>query len=337
MSISQTEISQQVGVSRTAVSHVLNGRGYMVSAETRDRILHVVESSGYHRNALVRALKANRTHVIGIVVPEIGLSFFAEIIEAVEQEARSRGLQCFLCQTHSRPEFLEKDVTVLREYRVDGILIVPASERAAPQVYRTLLQQKFPFVIADVKIAGLDAPFVGNDNHLASQLATRHLLELGHRRIAFINGYPENPSSKERLAGYRKALKGARVPLDESLVTGGGFSFEEGQSAIARLLKSDADFTAVITPSDFVALGVVQELKESGRRVPDDVSVVGCGNLDVSRMVTPSLTTIDQNPKELGKKAIDILINQIEGKSHATRSAIVPPELIVRKSSRAIS
>ena len=335
MSVSQTVISQQVGVSRSAVSHVLNGRGNMVSADTRKRIHQALEANGYHRNALVRALKENRTHVIGIIVPEVGHSFFAEVIEAAENQASANGLQCFLCQSHSRIEVLEKELTALREYRVDGVLIFPSSSSAFPQVYRDLEKQKYPFVIVDVPIDGLKTAYVGNDNICAGRLAAEHLLGLGHRRIVFISGYHESLAARDRLAGFQQALKKARVPLDPSLVVGDGFTFEQGRSAVAQLLKSKAKFSAIVAPSDFAALGVMQELADRGLRVPEDVSLIGCGNLNFSSMLTPSLSTINQNPQKLGREAINALVKQIAGKTTSVRRVTIAPELIARKSTAA--
>lgn len=332
MSVSQAVISQQVGVSRSAVSHVLNGRGNMVSAETRKRIQQALDANGYHRNALVRALKEHRTHVIGIIVPEVGNSFFSGIIEAAENQASAHGLQCFLCQTHSRQEVLEKELTALREYRVDGVLIFPSSSSAFPHVYGNLEKQKFPFVIADVPIDGLKTAFVGNDNACAGRLAAEHLLGLGHRQIAFISGFHESRVARERLLGFEQALEKARVPRDSCTVCGDGFGFEHGRSAVAQLLKRKTKFTAIVASSDVAALGAIQELARSGRQVPDDVSVIGCGNLDFSPMVTPSLSTINQNPQALGREAINALVKQIEGKAAGARQITVAPELVVRNS-----
>lgn len=334
MGISQAEIARQVGVSRTAVSHVLNGRTHMVGPVMRRRILNAVNAAGYHRNALVRALKANRTHVVGIIVPEEGVSFFTEIIRSAESEAQLRGLQCFLCQSHSQPDALGKHVAALREYRVDGLLIAPASVASQKEtIYRVLHEQKFPFVLVDNPVIALKTPFVGTDDVKAGVLATEHLLRLSHRRIACISGYHDSYPAKQRLAGYRQALTKAGVPIDEKLIVGDGFGFEDGQRATRALIEDKVDFTAIVTHSDIVALGAVQQLARHGLRVPQDVSVVGCGNLDVSAWVLPPLTTVDQNPREIGRVAMELLVSIIEGKAKAAPGAIVQPELVVRESS----
>jgi len=309
----------------------------MVSKATRSRILKALQEHGYYRNALVRSLKANRTHVIGILVSEIGVSFFAEFVQAAEKQASAHGLQCFLCQTHSRREVFEKELTALREYRVDGVLILPSSSEAFPNIYKTLLAQKFPFVLADVPISNLKTPFVGNDNASAGRLIGEHLISLGHRRIAYINGYHESQIVVDRLDGFKQALRKARIPFDPSLVTGNGFGYEHGRTGIADLRKKGIDFTAVVASSDYAALGAIRELAAQGLRVPDDISIVGCGNMDFSSFVIPSLTTIDQNPRKLGCEAVETLIKQIEGRSSKMRRVIIAPELIVRSSTNTVS
>lgn len=331
MSISQTTIARTVGVSRTAVSHVLNGRTHMVGPEVRERILDAVEASGYHRNALVKALKANRTHVIGVIVPEIQLSFFSDLVRGVEREARLHGLQCFFCQSHSVPEDIRKDVVTLREYRADGILIAPSSSNSNPDVYKILKQQGFPFVVMDTMVDDVEVSYVGNNNPAIGRLATRHLLELGHRRIVCIQGEPANPGAVQRYEGYCRALKKAGLPLDPELVIQGGFEFEGGRAAIRELLKRKIRFTGVVTPSDYVALGAIRELIRQGFRIPDEISVVGCANLDVAGMVTPPLTTVDQKPTEIGQLAVRLLVKQIEARTSPAEKAIVNPKLIVRE------
>ena len=337
MSISQADIARQVGVSRTAVSHVLNGRPHMVGPEVRERILSIVETVGYHRNALVRALKSNRTHVVGIIVPRDVLSFFSEIVQAAESSAMACGLQCFLCQSRSSPEALERHVAALREYRVDGILAVPTSSTNHLEIYRLMQKQHFPFVLVDSPVLGLKVPFVGNENVVAGRLAVEHLVSLGHRRIACISGYHEAWPAMQRLKGYRQAMIEAGLTPEDDLICGGSFDFEAGRNAIASLLDRKIDFTAVVAHADEAALGAIRTLVKRGLRVPEDISVVGCGNLDISGMTTPALTTVDQEPRELGRVAMELLVDIINGKAKSSREIIVQPSLVVRESTAKLS
>lgn len=304
----------------------------MVSAETCSRILKALDDNGYHKNALVRALRANRTHVVGIVVPNAGFHFYSEIVRAAEKEAGDHGLQCFLCQNHCESGQIEKEINALREYRVDGIMIVSASSMASPLAYRSLKQHKVPFVVVDVPTESVKTHFVGSDNFEAGRVATEHLLKLGHRRIAFLKGYHENPGAQERLKGYMNALLESGIRVEDDLMTGDGFEFESGQRAISTLLDRHISFSALIASSDFAALGAVQELGRRGLRVPDDISLIGCGNLDFSAMVTPTLTTIDQHPLQLGRQAMHLLVDQIEGRAKASQKILVKPELVFRES-----
>ena len=304
----------------------------MVSAETCSRILKALDDNGYHKNALVRALRANRTHVVGIVVPNAGFHFYSEIVRAAEKEAGDHGLQCFLCQNHCESGQIEKEINALREYRVDGIMIVTVSSMASPLAYRSMKQHKVPFVVVDVPTESVKTHFVGSDNFEAGRVATEHLLKLGHRRIAFLKGYHENPGAQERLKGYMNALLEFGISVEDDLMTGDGFEFESGQRAISTLLDRHISFSALIASSDFAALGAVQELGRRGLRVPDDISLIGCGNLDFSAMVTPTLTTIDQHPLQLGRQAMHLLVDQIEGRAKASQKILVKPDLVFRES-----
>ncbi|EIP97890.1 transcriptional regulator [Opitutaceae bacterium TAV1] len=359
-SLSQAAIARQLQVSRSTVSHVLNGRGHLIRPETRQKVEDALKASGYQRNGLVRALKTRRSHVVGIIVPEIGRSFFSEIIRAAENEAREHGLQCFLAQSHSDPDVIEKSILTMREYRVDGILITPSSSTANPDLYRQLRKQRFPFVLVDSPVHDVEAPFVGNDNVEVGRLATEHLLSLGHRRIACIRGYSEADVSVQRLQGFRAAFAAAGLTPDEALITGDGFRFESGAEATRTLLAARRrhDFTAVVAPSDHAALGAIQELIRAGFRVPDDISVVGCANVDIAAMSNPPLTTVDQKPGEIGTRAMRALIECIErqttpeavasgssapkpaaaraGTAPAAVSIFVQPSLLVRQSTAAL-
>lgn len=332
MNISQTSLARQLGVSRSAVSHVLNGREHMVSPETRERIQVAVEAAGYHRNALVRALKTNRTHMAGIVVPEASLSFFTDIIMGAEAEAQKSSMRCFLCQSHSSSTTLEQHVASLREYRVDGMLIVPSSSTIDPGVFLALQEHKVPFVLIDNPVEGVKAAFVGTENTRAGALATEHLLALGHRRIVCVKGYENSWPTRYRHEGYVNAHVKADVPLDPRLVIKGGFSFEDGQIAVEKLIQSGLAFTAIVVAADAVAIGAIHALARHGLKVPQDVSVVGCGNIDMAAMFMPALTTVDQKPQEVGREAMQLLVRQIEQRKLSGKTITIEPVLVERAS-----
>jgi DNA-binding LacI/PurR family transcriptional regulator len=304
----------------------------MVSSETRERILAAVEVAGYHRNALVRALKANRTHMAGIIVPEVKLSFFTDIIMGAETEAQKSNIRCFLCQSQSDSTTLEQQVSALREYRVDGMLIVPSNASIDGGIFHTLQDHKVPFVLIDNPVNGVKAAFVGTENTRAGELATEHLLALGHRRIACVQGYEGSWPTQYRYEGYAKTLARAGIPLDPALVVKGGFSFESGQIAVENLLHARVSFTAIVVAADAVAIGAIHALARHGLRVPQDVSVVGCGNMDMAEMFMPALTTIDQSPKDVGRQAMQLLLRQVSDRKLSNKAITIEPTLVVRAS-----
>jgi LacI family transcriptional regulator len=336
--LSQRAIAERVGVSQGAVSHVLNGREHLVGAVVRARIRRALKECGYHRNALVRALQTNRTHVLGVIVPEALVSFFAEILTSVERAAKERQFQCFLCQSHNDMDTLDREIGTLREYRVDGLIIVAFNSVDRPEVYGALRQGHVPTVIVDCEIAGVRLPLVANDNLAIGRVATEHLVRLGHRRIACIQGYWGQLNARERVQGYRLAMREAGIAVDEAWVVAGGYEVEQGAQAVHGLRERGVDFTAVVACSDLTAIGVLQELRRQGRRVPEEVSVVGCGNLDMAAYTTPALTTVDQKPDELGRAAVNLLVKQIEappGRARKVATVLVEPALVVRESTAA--
>jgi DNA-binding LacI/PurR family transcriptional regulator len=304
----------------------------MVSQETKERILAAVEVAGYHKNALVRALRTNRTHMAGIIVPEASLSFFTDIIMGAEREAQKSNMRCFLCQSHSDSTTLEQHVSDLREYRVDGVLIVPSSSSIDTAIFLSLQEHGVPFVLIDNPVNGVKAAFVGTENTTAGRLATQHLLALGHRRIACVQGYEGSWPTRYRYEGYVKALADAGVPLDPDLVLKGGFSFEAGQIAVEKLIQAKTPFTAIVTAADAAAIGAIHVLTRHGLRVPQDVSVVGCGNVDMAEMFIPALTTVDQKPEEVGRRAMQLLLQQVNSRELSSQMITIQPSLVVRGS-----
>lgn len=332
MTVSQTKIAKLVGVSRSAVSHVLNGREYMVSAEVHKRIMEVVREQDYHRNVLVRGLQTKSTQVFGLIITDVGVSYFSKLVTAIEAAGKAKQYQCFLCQSHSSVPALEKEIATLREYRVDGLIVMPTNSFERPDVFQRLIDHKVPVVLLDMEVAGVSASYAGNDNVAIGRLATQHLLELGHRRIACIKGYTEQLNLRERVEGYEQAMREAGLKLDKRLIVGGTRSATGGEEAVQELISKQVEFTALVTSSDFSAIGAIRELQRQGRRVPADVSVVGCANLSMGEWVTPRLTTVDQNPQDVAQAAFDLLYEQIQKRGSRARKIWVKPSLVLRDS-----
>ena len=333
MAISQQQIADRVGVSRTAVTHVLNGREHMVGDEVRKRILQELKACDYHRNVLIRAMQQRKTRVLGLVIARAD-GYFSKLVASIETTAKDCDYQCFLCQTHSSIENMEREVATLREYQVDGLIVMPVNSIDEPvEFYERLIAHDVPLVLLDISVDGLEAPCAQTDNIAVGRLATQHLLELGHRRIACLRGYPKASNAREREQGYREALAEAGLPVAEELMAGGGYVAEAGREAVRELLARKVEFTALFAANDVVALGAIDELRKNGWRVPEDVSVVGVGNEDVAQWGNPPLTSVDQKPDDVGRAAVELLLARIDQElSPETQTRLISPQLVVRNS-----
>lgn len=283
-------------------------------------------------------MRMRRTDIVGVLVPTVRLSFYTNAIDVLEKKAQARGCQCVLVQTHSRADALEAQVQALRERQVDGLIIYPAGSSVHERLYRELLHDGVPFVVCDEQPVKPKVPAVRTDDHAIGRLATGHLLELGHVRIGCISGPADTATGRDRLEGYRAALRAAKVPERSELVAIGTYAPEEGARAVRRWLDSGVEFTAVFAENDAIAASAMAELAQRGLRVPADVSVVGSANLDFGSLLTPALTTVDQRTEQVAAIAAELLFRQIDdARSTKDRGLVViEPRLIVRSSTQAL-
>lgn len=332
MHVTMRQIADEVGVSRVAVSYVVNGREDQVSLDTCRRIREALQRHDYQPNALVRSIQQQRTGVIGVIVPSISASLYHDVVNELETKARACGFQCLLCQHHSSTQILAESVSTFRQHRVDGMLIYACNSIEQADLYQGLLQHKVPFVLMGHQVLGVDAPLVANDNVQCGYLATQHLLKLGHHRIGFIKGYRDSFVARDRFAGYRKALTQAGIAFEENDAIedcdyGDGKPF-----GIAKLLDRPSPLTGIVAYNDGLAADFVDELQRRNIRIPEDVSIVGCGNMDFGTRMRPMLTTINQNPKQIGTHALRLLTQRMHEVSCPSQNVLVEPELIVRQS-----
>jgi LacI family transcriptional regulator, galactose operon repressor len=324
------DVARLAGVSTATVSRALNGTG-QISPATRKAIEEAVEKLGYRPNTIARSLVKRSTQTIAVMFPDIGDPFYPALIKGVQALADEQSYTILLCTAEGDPEREESYLNLLRAKQVDGALVdglVLPRSRIAP-----IVDEGFPIVSLDRDIDFPSIPLVQVDNRLGGRLATEHLLELGHRRIAHISGRPELRHSEERLSGYRDALADAGVDVDPSLVDAGGFTEAGGYRAMQELLERDPSFTAVFAVNDVTAVGALRAIRESGRRVPEDLSVVGFDDLWLAAYLWPPLTTVRQPLLEIGRRATEILLEVIRGERKSRRVRhILKPELIVRES-----
>jgi LacI family transcriptional regulator, repressor for deo operon, udp, cdd, tsx, nupC, and nupG len=323
-------VAEQAGVSVATVSRVLNGHAN-VRAETRDKVLAAVAASGYRVNELARNLRTAESRLLLTMVPDVGNPFYAEIVRGIDSVARQHGYFMLLCDTGADPGRERSYFDLLRRRRADGaICLDPATVQQALAEESVAL----PWVACCEFDTGVGVPYVGIDNYQAAGDAVRHLLSRGHRRIALINSGDGYLYARQREQGYLDALREAGLaPHEQGIVHLDSLDYEAGASAAAMLMSRAKDApTAIFAVSDTLAIGVIKGLRSIGKRVPDDVAVVGFDDISLAAQIDPPLTTIAQPMRELGETAARLLLQRLANRAAQVPGVLLPHRLVVRGS-----
>ena len=325
------DVARHAGVSIATVSRALNDRS-RVSVGTRERVLEIARQIGYQPNDLARSLAGMATQTIALLLPDITNPFFPELVKGVQTLADERGHLLLLCHNADDAAKARSDIAMLRRKKVDGILLVAGTLKGRGIADAT---RDIPTVVLDRRVPGLRSDLVTVDHRRGARQAVEHLLELGHTRIAHVTGPPGISSSKERQAGWQEALRAAGIEPEPGLVVPGTFLKEGGYAAGRALVERGVDFTAAFAANDMSAVGLLKSLKEAGRRVPDDVSVVGFDGIHLAEYTAPALTTVAQPIFDLGWRAAELLLDRLEtGGSEQPKTVVLETSLIVRGSTR---
>ena len=323
------DVALHAGVSVTTVSHVVNGTRF-VSETARQRVEEAVRELGYVPSAVARSLKHNTTRTFGMVIPNNSNPYFAEIIRGVEDRCFAAGYNVILCNSNDDPERQAGYLRVLAEKRIDGLVLVVTGSDAVARA--TLGGIAMPLVLLDREVSGVSGDLVEVNHVLGSQMATRHLLELGHPRVACISGPPGLSPSSQRRAGWKDALEKASVERTESDLARGDFTARGGYLAMQALLKRRPRPTAVFACNDLMAFGALTAAREAGIAVPQQLSIVGFDDIDLAAFSAPPLTTVAQPKKQIGTVAADLLLDRVSNARTDNRQMILDPELRVRAS-----
>ena len=330
------QIAHDVGLSVTSVSLVLNNRPCKVSEANKQRIREVARRRGYIPNQIARSLVTQHTSTIGLIIPNIESRFFASLAKHLEMRCRERGYALFITNSDELPENDAKLVRLLVNRGVDGLLIVVSDELGAdPRLLADLSQLPTPFVMVDRFVEGLFCDRVRFNNELGGYLATRHLLEHGHERIACIVN-TGSITGRERRDGYARALGESGIAMRPDYVFSSKYYIPSAYEVAQRLVETDA--TAVFAGSDNIALGLLKCLYEHDLRVPRDYSVVSYDNSAADLLFEPALTSIEQNVGELSDAALDLLFRRIDeassGELGGPDEVVLDPRLVVKDSVR---
>ncbi|MFF2407248.1 LacI family DNA-binding transcriptional regulator [Streptomyces sp. NPDC058092] len=328
------EVAARAGVGRGTASRVINGSP-RVSAHTREAVEAAVAELGYVPNRAARALAGNRTDAIALVVPEPETRFFAEpyfsdIVRGVGAALADTDMQLLLTLVGSDRE-RRRLAQYLTAHRVDGVLLV--SVHADDPLPDLLEQLGMPAVMSGRRSAAEPLASVDSDNFEGARAAVDHLISRGRRSIATITGRLDVYGARRRLDGYRKAVSAAGLGPDEQLIAPADFTEEGGGQAMRDLLARRPDVDAVFAASDVMAAGARQVLREAGRRIPDDVALIGFDDSAVARHMDPPLTSVRQPIEEMGRTMARVLLQEIAGENQEHPQIVLPTELIVRDSS----
>jgi LacI family transcriptional regulator len=324
------DVAQAAGVGTSIVSRVLNGDPTVsIRPQTRERILAAARELSYRPNAFARGLKLARTMTVGLVIPNLAYPVNAEIIRGAERRAAAAGYVVLLADSEEFLQAGEAFERLLRERRVDGLLIASASTHEA--VVRELARESLPFVLVNRRVPNV-GPSVTVDDARGMRLGVEHLIGLGHRRIAHIAGPADADTARRRLAGFREAMAQARLRLPSAFLTEASFDEEGGFLAMERLLAQRPRPTAVAIWSLGAAVGALAAARRSGVAVPGELSVVGFHDAPIAEYLDPPLTTVRMPLREMAERGVDCLLALVDGKPAESLVVRTAPDLVLRAS-----
>lgn len=326
------DVAKIAGVSLATVSRVINNKtkGSM-SEKTKQKVLRAIQQLDYTPDTRAQSLRGLKTGLIGVVIPEASSSYYQELSHAIMNVCYKQGFGVLTCSSENDVERELFYIDFLQGQKVDGIIII--SERLKAQKVNDLIRKEIPIVLLDEDIPGTEAPAVVTDYYKGASKAVQYLIDLGHRKIAFIKGRMTTPSTKKRLEGYVDMLRKNNLRVDNILIKQGDFSYKSGYEATRQLLKDcEGAFTAIFCSCDLMAFGAIQCIHDMGKCVPSDYSVVGFDNTYYSTISVPPLTTVAQPNLELVRIAFDLIKKWTREKE--SRHFSCEPRLITRESCR---
>ncbi|HVF61319.1 MAG TPA: LacI family DNA-binding transcriptional regulator [Thermoanaerobaculia bacterium] len=337
MTVSIRDVAREAGVSAATISRVLNGHT-AVAEETRRRVAEAVERLNYVPHGGARSLITRRTETVGVLLPDLYGEFFSELIRGIDQTARRRGYHVLVSGAHSDAAEVEAVLRALRG-RVDGLIVMSPDVDTSPALAR--YGGALPIVLLDSVAEGIDLDAITIDNYGGARSMVRHLLGLGHQRIALLGGPAHNRDARERARGWREALADAGLPAPADLVFPGDFSEASGHAAGRWLAELAPRPTAVFAANDAMAVGFLSALREIGLAVPEDLALGGFDDIPISRYLNPPLTSVRVPIAELGSRAMQHVLSLLESREEAAppavgRRDVVATKLIVRASCGAL-
>jgi LacI family transcriptional regulator len=335
MRVTMKDIARDLGVSVVTVSKVLRNHSD-IGEETRQRVLKRVQEVNFRPNLTAQSLVTGRTYLIGLVVPDLVHPFFAEVAKFLSNALRKRGYSLIISSSEEDSELEEREIDQLLGRSLDALIIASCS--STPTAFQHIEEQQTPYILIDRQFPGFASHFIGVDDVQVGILATDHLVQSGCQRIAHIRG-PENTPGIGRLQGYENALSKADRPFFPEYIVGGAKadvdSWQRGYDAMNRLLALKTRPDGVFCYNDPLAIGAIDCILEAGLRVPEDIAVIGCGNLHYDSSLRVALSSVNQHSRQMGEHAASLVLQLVESKTAVRpKTVILEAEIVVRQSTQ---
>lgn len=331
------DIAKELNVTVSTVSRALSGFP-AISESTRKMVIDAAKRLNYSPNRLASALKSGKTYIVGVIVPSVQAHFFASVIHSIEEGLKGSGYRIILYQSNESVENEIKGVKTLLEAQVDGIMASISLETNDVSHFQEIIKQNKPLILFDRTSTKLNVPTVTLNDFQAGFLATQHLIDQGYKNIAFVTTNHQIKIFDDRLEGYREAMKFNNLPIDDEQIILGGLSIKDGRYGAGKLLRGNSMPDAIIAGDDFTALGVIKKLKEVNQ-TPPKIGVIGFANEAFSAYITPSLSTVDQHPNQMGKDCAEMFLEMIKQNNpyDYIRNVVLTPTIVERQSTAELS
>lgn len=329
------DVAKHAGVSTSTVSHVLNKTRY-VSDDVSARVKTAVDELRYAPSALARSLKVQSTKTFGMLVTTSTNPFFAEVLKGVERRCYEYGYNLILCNTEGDVARMHANLDILLQKRVDGLMLMCSEVES--QGFNLFERHKpVPTVVMDWGPTNFPCDKIKDNSHRGGYIATQHLIAKGHTEIGCITGVLDKLTAQQRFAGFTQAMAEAGLDINPKWVTAGNFECEGGETAFAEMVANGPLPSALFVCNDMMAMSVINSASKKGISVPEDLSIIGYDDIKLAKYITPSLTTIHQPKHRLGKKAVDMLLEQINSKTESNQIIELEPTLVERDSVKALN
>ncbi|MBQ7350047.1 MAG: LacI family DNA-binding transcriptional regulator [Bacteroides sp.] len=326
------DIAKKLGISKSTVSRALSGDCYNVKKETLDKILETAKILGYKRNSVATNLRLNRTRIIGIVVPELVTSFYVNFITRVQSIVYAKGYQVSLSICNEDPDIERKNLQIMMDNQVEGILISACHNTKNIDVYKQLMEQGIPLIFFDRTIDDLSTPKVKIDDYIKSFFLVEYLIRTGRKKIVHLAGPSFIQNTHERIRAYKDAMDKFNLPYEPEFIIDSGVNFEDGEKSMEDFMKKQISFDAIFCFTEMSALGAKSFLQKLRYSIPEDVAICCVSGTILSTLVHPTLTVVEQPIEQMAEKSIELLFEKLSNPDTPDKEIILESKMIIRES-----